>query len=354
MDTKLRGLLEALATETVRADAEWKRAHDVRRRLEEATRRADEAERRAKQAEHLARLAAERAQAATKRANDYGLIISGEYYSPLEHVWVIDTAEYGDESLFEALRREKVPTFVEGRPRPQPAETHTATLKKAKTTPLYRPAADGSSSVDGTAEQARWPTNIYGEPELASPMAHLVPLSYEYASMYSDVARCVLGLRDNARINIQKAIHGTQHRRGQARIPDTGIKYCQYNQIRLPSMELFFDVLPCVVIVPIMTLEQKKAWNLDEGFESIVLAGAFFKTPAKRAYKGIQIPLTTTLATSREIETSLTDNLCMLILFTLSSFDKCSVLAILALQIATSDIQVRQDVGNLASVNAAR
>jgi hypothetical protein len=171
MNTQNRALFEASAAETARADAEWNRADDVRQRLEESTREADEEERLGKLAEQLARLAVQRAEAATKLAHGYGLILSGEYYSPLEHVWGNDTAVYGDAALFEALRREKTPTFVEGRPRPQPAGTtssYSVTLQKARTTRLYRPGADGSGSVDVEAQEALWRTNVSGEPEVDS------------------------------------------------------------------------------------------------------------------------------------------------------------------------------------------
>jgi hypothetical protein len=136
-------------------------------------------------------------------------------------------------------------------------------------------------------------------------MAHLIPLSYERASAYSDVARCVLGLGDNARITIQQTIHGTQRVLGQTRVPDTGIKYSLLNQIRLPGQAVFFDQQPCVVIVPILTWDQVKAWNLEE-YDAIVLAGAYKTTTAAQAYGGIQMPEPRrgTLATIDEIKTA--------------------------------------------------
>jgi hypothetical protein len=134
-------------------------------------------------------------------------------------------------------------------------------------------------------------------------MAHLVPIHYQRASMYSDVARCVLGLGDDASNSIQRTIHGTQPLLQQTRIPHTGIKHLTLNQIRLPCQALFFEERPCVVIVPIMTLAKMKAWNL-EGYEAIIIAGTYDKVSAAQAYQHIQMDRLLPLATPDEIETA--------------------------------------------------
>jgi hypothetical protein len=231
---------------------------------------------------------------------------AGKFYSPMERVWETEFACY-NKGLFDALRREKAPTFMERRPRSQQCgetlSAYTVTLQKS--TPsccLHRPATRTTVVVE-EGENEICPTNVLGRPDVDSRLAHLVPLRYQRASMYSDVARCVLGLGDDARNNIQRAIHGSQPLLQPTRIPHTGIKHSLLNQTRLPRHAALFEDRPCVVIVPIMTLEQMKAWNL-EGYEAIVIAGSYDIISAAQAYQQIQMMELLPLATPDEIETA--------------------------------------------------
>jgi hypothetical protein len=141
------------------------------------------------------------------------LLLAGEYYSPIECVFSCEAVAYNAQGLFEALRREKAPTFTERRQMPGPVETpssYTLTLKKAMPNRFHRPARDGQSSADTETENEMCPMDIFGIPDLHSEMGNLVPVTYDRASVYSDVARCVLALEDDAKHDIQQAIHGTQ------------------------------------------------------------------------------------------------------------------------------------------------
>jgi hypothetical protein len=233
------------------------------------------------------------------------LLICGGYYAPIERVWITDTAPYDKKGLFEALRREQAPTTTE---RLQPARrpsSYTVTLQKSIPTRFRRAAADESSSLDVETQNSMFPTDILGTPYLGSHMTHLIPTSYERASVYSDVVRCVLALGDDARNDIQQAIHGTRRALRGARIPRTGTKHSPLNLTRIQGQGRFFEEYPCVIIVPIMTLAQMKAWNL-EGYEAIVLAGDFETTTAANAYIEMQMNQVQTqpLATHDEIEKS--------------------------------------------------
>jgi hypothetical protein len=57
-------------------------------------------------------------------------------------------------------------------------------------------------------------------------------------------------------------------------LPDVllGIKHFRTNRIRLDCQETYLDKYPCVIIVPMLTLEGVKFWN-GEPYEAIVLAG---------------------------------------------------------------------------------
>jgi hypothetical protein len=290
MNPQVRALLEAFAVETAHADATTRHAAAIKLLADEATLDAviEAQQQLLEEAEKRAELEAQRLHSTEQKAHKHGLLLSGEYYFPMERVWIRNTAPYSDKGLFEILRREAAPAF--GIP-----SSSSVTLQKV--TLLHRQAVNNISSLDTEAENAKWPTNVFGEPDAASQIAHLVPIDCEHASMYSDVARCVLALGDDT---IQQKIHGTKSFWRPARVLDSGIKYFPFSQIRLPNHTLFFDQLPCVLIVPIMELEQMKDWKL-EGYEAIVLAGAYNTVTAAEAYRGIQM-FDLTLATPDEIE----------------------------------------------------
>jgi hypothetical protein len=234
------------------------------------------------------------------------LLICGDYYTPIKNVLVGEEVSYNDKGLFDALRREQAPTATERLQSVRRPSSYTVTLQKSIPSRLRRLASDDSSSLDVEKEKAMFPTDILGRPYRGSHMTHLIPVCYARASAYSDVVRCVLGLGDEARNDIQQAIHGTQRRtpRG-AHIPCTGAKHSPLNLAHIFGQGTFFEEEPCVIIVPIMTLEQMKAWNL-EGYEAIVLAGDFETATAADAYTSMRMNQveTLTLATQGEIEQS--------------------------------------------------
>jgi hypothetical protein len=296
MDTEIQALLEELEAKRAIHAAVRRLADHATRREEEAWRRADDATRSAHAAKRLA-------DEEKQRSEMSRLLLAGEYYSPIECVFSCVPVAYNDQGLFEAMRRERAPTITERRQKPEPVATpssYTLTLKKSMPNRFHRPARDDPSSVD--TENEMCPTDIFGTPDLHSEMGNLVPVTYDRASVYSDVARCVLALEDYAQHDIQQAIHGSQEVQRRDRIPYTGIRHSLLNQIRLPGQALFFEEQPCVVIVPIMKLERMKDWNLG-GYEAIVLAGACGTTTAAQAYRGILMLQSETLATPDEIET---------------------------------------------------
>ena len=72
---------------------------------------------------------------------------------------------------------------------------------------------------------------------------------------------------------IQKAIHGAVPAGGGGgRVDHTGIKHSVTNMIRLPGQFDYFDRLPCVLIVPTLTLHEVKNWN-GGGYQAMVMVG---------------------------------------------------------------------------------
>jgi hypothetical protein len=276
-------------------------------------------EQRIENAHRTAALAQQRADAVTQ-------LCEGEYYSPLEHVLSSGNAAYNEPRIFEEMRRENAPMLTDRRQclrlAGAPDFHYRATLKNAVPSPL-RQAAAGDRVVDTTAGEAFGPANIFGQPDPRAEMALLIPGNHNRASAYADVVRCALALRDDAPQDIQQVIHGSQKARknprdslrrqtphpATSRIPGTGIMHSPPNMIRLWGQAVYFDEYPCVVIMPIMTLEQINAWKFG-AYEAIVLAGSCDLVTAgpkgivtaAEAYEGIRMNRFLALATRAEIE----------------------------------------------------
>jgi hypothetical protein len=290
------------------ADEEGEREKVARKALKAAMKRERAAMKREKASKRLAQasmkranLSRRRAIAAIQRADRATQLGSGNYYSPIERVWIKNARPLrNDPCLFEEMRREKAPKKKERR-QVGTQNSYTLTLKEAAPNRLNQ-VADVVVSVSKKDEKEMWPTDIRGSPSLTAGMAYLVPPGHDCASTYSDVARCVLGLPDDAPEDIQQTIHGSLNDQG-ARIPGTGIKHSPDNKIRLCCHAECFDDDACVVIVPIMTLNQMKDWDHGE-YSAIVLAGGYEDVSAALTYRALEMTELGALATPFEIETA--------------------------------------------------
>jgi hypothetical protein len=133
---------------------------------------------------------------------------SGEYYTPMEVVWSSkETVECSEPRMFEEMRRERAPTLGRRGQWLRLARTpddYSVILKNSLPSPL-RQAALGDSHVSVEREEVLLgPTDLYGSPNFCSETAHLIPGSDNRANSYSDVARCVLALQDDAPHDIKQ------------------------------------------------------------------------------------------------------------------------------------------------------
>jgi hypothetical protein len=113
--------------------------------------------------------------------------------------------------------------------------------------------------------------------------------------LFFDVVKWALGFpiyNDETAIHeiewdtLQKAIHGAKPKEGGNRMAHTGIKHSVFNKIRLGCQVDFFDQKPCVLIIPIMDLEEAKKWN-GAGYNALVMCGSFEGTDASTACQRI-------------------------------------------------------------------
>jgi hypothetical protein len=127
------------------------------------------------------------------------------------------------------------------------------------------------SSVRADPDLEVWPTDIFGVEPPGADIAHLIPHSPVHASAYFDVVRCAFGFDHTANWRtLQKAIHGSRLRSDSTLQRNTGIKHRVPNKIRLSHQARFFDLRPCVLVVPIMDLDAAKAWS-GGGYDAIVM-----------------------------------------------------------------------------------
>jgi hypothetical protein len=203
---------------------------------------------------------------------------AGIFYATLNQVWKIRNKWFGPVH-FDALLRQNCPDVYETTLRNAvDVNNHVATDDLA--TDIFSNTASGFD-YDREEEIHVWPsTDIFGEPGFGE-MAHLIPAFPDHASVYDDVATWALGLtRANLAANTdeefwaakQKVIHGVKPDGNEGRVADTGLKHSQFNKIRLGNHQQMFNDDACILVVPIMSLDDVKNWNGQQGYDAIVLA----------------------------------------------------------------------------------
>ena len=245
-------------------------------------------------------------------------ILGRTYYATIDDVWGPDPIKWNEErfkAAFESLRRKETPSFDE---RKMGAATedplyfaYRLTIAEAMrddTEATDSPASAYSSHSQSATKKTVWPTDIFGNRVTDSHITHLVPARPTKSSLYVDVAICALPLPDTVSWDVvQKAIHGSKEKKaGDAKIhgskdeesgvvdekageakshgskdmdaknpsrtPSTGLKQAVSNKIRLAGQYVYLDQKPCVLIVPVMTVQEMLDWK-GGGYLAIVLPG---------------------------------------------------------------------------------
>jgi hypothetical protein len=197
------------------------------------------------------------------------------YYSTIEELWGKEFIKC-KESDFTALRRAQMPPFMK----------------------LWVvPCEDDCEENLETEEDFSFPE---------ADLARLVPASQALASVYFDMARCFLSLSDSMAMDtVQKYIHGAIRSAGNLQIRRIGIKHMVTNRMRLRCNAEFLDRNPCLVMVPILTLDQIKNWNGTQ-YRAIVIAGAYNgaegRIEAAEVYTKIGMPESLKLASGDDME----------------------------------------------------
>jgi hypothetical protein len=130
--------------------------------------------------------------------------------------------------------------------------------------------ATPKSSISSRANQL----DIFGFKSRA-PSAHLMPYATCCSSYWFYIISWIL-LCMNSKLPSaysQKCIHGSKSKkRKRGKVSLTGIKHFPTNRIRLHGQGVYFDTYPCVMIIPIMEVNDVKNWK-GEAYDAIVVAG---------------------------------------------------------------------------------
>ena len=136
--------------------------------------------------------------------------------------------------------------------------------------------ASSMPQSDRTTRDAVWPTDIFGNLADWQEIAHLVPAGRSIAhKQWLNVAGAVVGLDNSTTFEAKKkAIRGCiDAGPPRSRKHGTGVVHFVSNKIRLANQAHVLDGMnPSCLIVPVMTLENAKAWK-GEGYNAICLAG---------------------------------------------------------------------------------
>jgi hypothetical protein len=274
---QLAAIEETRKTQRVALEAEVvanKRARIESDRVAEAARQVAETERKA-------RIESQRsAEAACQVAKEWASLVNGTFYAALYQVFAILSMKY-TRAHFDAL-------FRTGYPRQGVKYTETLDAASIAGNESAHEKQSSNLSFETTEEISRW--DIFGNLNDFAQIAHLIPAASDNAGMYDDVVAWALGLTENnvlgprsSNLGLtksetsqllaaakQKAIHGSMDSAG-IKVASTGLKHSQSNKIRIRNPTVYMDDNPCLVIVPVMNLEEMKAWN-GGGYEAIVMA----------------------------------------------------------------------------------
>jgi hypothetical protein len=148
-----------------------------------------------------------------------------------------------------------------------------------------------------------WPHNIFFS-DAVGEVAHLLSASPDRADVFGAFVEWIIG--PSRPVNFcpyewtwkqrMKAVHGTGSRR---REDLTGIKHAVANKIRMMGQSLYIDNNPCVLIVPILKVDEVKSWN-GESYDAIVLPGPWEPHTISEVCCGIgMIQLSASIATEQ-------------------------------------------------------
>ena len=231
----------------------------------------------------------------------------GCYYATIEDVWDSRSVPFHQRHL-DALRR---------------------TQQEVSQIPSYD-AVIAAMSVDDdpalgssrSASMDRTIPDITGEVNPMSQGAHLIPHNKTCAVAFGPVAELALGQNlqedgdDDDNLEITRKRHrlvvGVMVQRGAKRrkLENTGLKHSDLNKLKIMGQKEHMDNRPCLLIVPILSLSETKAWKSGDPYVALFCAGGYedanetsMNVTSSRVYKNTMIEFRPR-CTKEELETA--------------------------------------------------
>lgn len=132
-----------------------------------------------------------------------------------------------------------------------------------------------SESLDSTIP------DVTGGSSKTAQGAHFVPHNKTCAVAFGPAAEMALGqnLKDDEECTKKRhrLVVGVQEERGSKRQKKagTGLKHSNLNKLRIKGQKEYMDNRPCLLIVPLLSLEQTKAWKNGDPYSALLCAGGF-------------------------------------------------------------------------------
>jgi hypothetical protein len=203
-------------------------------------------------------------------------LVHGIYYSAIDDIWESKEATFAEYD-WESIRRtiDQVKKIKE----------YKVVIEAIDNTEEQEPALKSGRSSSTTGPQA---VDILGNPGLLAQWAHLIPHNPSCSVAYGPVAQMALGHAFKIDENDKKRKHqimvvGALSEKKQ-RVAGSGIKHNKLNKVNLSFQKELMDLRPCILIVPILTLDDTKSWKSGDGYSALVCVGSWESHSAAQLY----------------------------------------------------------------------
>lgn len=192
----------------------------------------------------------------------------GIYYSTIDDVWNGIPYAFGVAD-WEALRR---------------------TPAQVAAVPLYIPVLEGMSVDDDPALgstrsqsiDASTP-DILGFPGKLAQGAHFIPHNKTCAVAFGPISEMALGQNispcdpegTKKRHRLVVGVMETQGPNKRQKKDNTGLKHSRLNKLRIKGQKEYMENRPCLLIIPLLTLEETKAWKLGDPYSALYCLGGY-------------------------------------------------------------------------------
>ena len=193
--------------------------------------------------------------------------MNGTYYDSIESVWSSKEEVFGIDD-WEELRRtpENVSIISEYGP-------VIAALDKTNGEPA---TVAGRSSSHQFKE-----TNDILQEDMPTEVAHMIPHSPTCALAYGPIAELALGQKisqdKDKKWMHQVLVAGVQQTgencKKNKHINNTGLKHSTLNKVRIYGQKHYLDIRPCMLLLPLMSLDETKAWKSGDGYSALFCIG---------------------------------------------------------------------------------